>query len=72
MLTEQLKNISGTTPFVAITLIEAYFRGQTVERDIRRFLPMLGLALPIEIDYALLERFPPPALPLGATPPPAK
>lgn len=53
-LTEQLKAASKT-PFTALTLVEAYFRGQTAERQITSFLPFLPL--PTEVTYALIERF---------------
>lgn len=57
-LTARLREAS-TTPFVALSLIEAFFRGETVERRITNFLPILPL--PLEVTYALIERFSPPA-----------
>lgn len=56
-LTHHLKNASET-PFVALGALEAFFRGKTAERRITTFLPMVPL--PMEITYALIERFPPP------------
>lgn len=53
-LTAQLKQASKT-PFVALGLVEAYFRGETSERRITNFLPILPL--PLEVTYALLERY---------------
>lgn len=56
-LTEQLKQASAT-PFHALVLVEAFFRGQTAERRITSVLPFLPL--PTEVNYALIERFAPP------------
>lgn len=56
-LTVRLRQASST-PFVALTLIEAFFRGETVERRITTFLPILPL--PLEVTYALIERYSPP------------
>jgi hypothetical protein len=57
-LTGRLRGASST-PFVALGLIEAFFRGETVERRITSFLPILPL--PLEVTYALIERYSPPA-----------
>ena len=51
-------------PFLAMIGVEAFFRGETAERKITAFLPILPL--PLEVTYALFERYPLPA----ATPPP--
>lgn len=59
-LTQQLKGASKS-PFVALGVLEAFFRGETAERRITTFLPMVPL--PLEVTYALLERYPPPAAP---------
>jgi len=56
-LTERLKNASST-PFLALAVVEAFFRGQTAERRINSFLPILPL--PIDVTYALIERYSPP------------
>ena len=64
-LTARLKQASRT-PFVALNLVESFFRGETGERRITTFLPILPL--PLEVTYALLERFsppPPPPAPAG-------
>jgi hypothetical protein len=53
----QLKHASPT-PFAALGIIEAYFRGETPERRVTTFLPILPL--PLEVTYALIERFSPP------------
>ncbi|MCX6956327.1 MAG: hypothetical protein NTV51_29690 [Verrucomicrobia bacterium] len=57
----QLKGAS-TTPFAALTYVEGFFRGETVEKRITSFLPILPL--PLEVNYSLIERYP-------GTPPPA-
>lgn len=46
---------ASKTPFVALGLVEAYFRGETLEQRLTTFLPILPL--PLEITYALLERY---------------
>ncbi len=56
-LTERLKGASSN-PFLALVAVEAFFRGQSAERQITTILPILPL--PIEVAYALLERYPPP------------
>ncbi len=56
-LTEKLKHASST-PFTALAVIEAFFRGQTAERRITGFMPILPL--PLDVSYALIERFSPP------------
>lgn len=56
-LTQQLK-VASKTPFIALGLFEAFFRGETAERRITTFLPMLPL--PLEVTFALIERYPPP------------
>lgn len=56
---------ASTTPFAALNLVEAFFRGETVEKRITSFLPILPL--PLEINYALIERYPGPPRPAAAT-----
>lgn len=59
-LTVKLRTASPT-PFVALSLVEAFFRGETAERRISAYLPILPL--PLEVSYALLDRYSPgPAL----------
>lgn len=53
---EQIKAASGH-PFAVLDGIAAYFRGETVERRVTLFLPMLPL--PLEVTYAMLERYAP-------------
>ncbi len=53
-LTVKLKGASKT-PFMALNVVEAYFRGETPERRITRLLPILPL--PLEVTYALIERY---------------
>ncbi len=53
-LTARLKNASQS-PFLALGVVEAFFRGQTSERQIGMFLPILPL--PLEVTYALHERY---------------
>ncbi len=65
-LTTRLKHASNT-PFVALSLVEAFFRGETAERRITTFLPILPL--PLDVTYALIERYAPP---VAATPATAK
>jgi hypothetical protein len=63
-LTGRLKQASKT-PFHALNIVEAFFRGETPERRINYLLPILPL--PLEVTYALLERYgqaaPVPAVP---------
>lgn len=65
-LTFRLRNASSK-PFMALAAVEAFFRGETAERQLTSFLPLLPL--PLEVTYALLERYP--ATPTS-TPPPKK
>ncbi len=53
--TGRLKSASPT-PFVALNFVEAFFRGETTDRRIHAFLPILPL--PLEVTYALIERYP--------------
>ncbi len=53
-LTNRLKQASKS-PFIALNLVEAFFRGETSERRITTFLPILPL--PLEVTYALVERY---------------
>lgn len=55
--TFRLKNASSR-PFMVLAAVEAFFRGETSESQITSFLPLLPL--PLEVTYALLERYPPP------------
>jgi hypothetical protein len=59
-LTARLRNASEK-PFLALATVEAFFRGETAERRISTFLPLLPL--PLEVTYALLERYPASTLP---------
>lgn len=52
---------ASSTPFAALTFVEGFFRGETVEKRITSFLPILPL--PLEINYALIERYPGDPLP---------
>jgi hypothetical protein len=56
-LTARLRHASEK-PFMALSAVEAFFRGETSERRITTFLPLLPL--PLEVTYALHERYPPP------------
>jgi hypothetical protein len=47
---------ASTTPFTALSLVESFFLGETAEKRITSFLPILPL--PLEINYALIERYP--------------
>jgi hypothetical protein len=51
---------SGATP-VFLTAVEAFFRGQSSAKRITSFLP--GLPLPLEVNYALITRYPGAAAP---------
>ncbi|MBI4624103.1 MAG: hypothetical protein HY736_12920 [Verrucomicrobia bacterium] len=55
-ITERLKTASRN-PFVALDGVAAFFRGETGERRITLFLPILPL--PLEVTYALIERYSP-------------
>lgn len=54
--TTMLKQASKN-PFHALTAVEAFFRGQTSAQRVTTFLPILPL--PLEIVYALIERYEP-------------
>jgi hypothetical protein len=56
----RLRNASSK-PFMALGAVEAFFRGETAERQITSFLPLLPL--PLEVTFALLERYPPTPIP---------
>ncbi len=47
---------ASNTPFIALNSVEAFFRGQTAEKRVTSFLPILPL--PLELNYALIERYP--------------
>lgn len=53
-LAQQLQHASKT-PFVALRLVEAFFRGETPERRVTTFLPIMPL--PLEVTYALIDRY---------------
>ncbi|HEY1108326.1 MAG TPA: hypothetical protein VGE76_06830, partial [Opitutaceae bacterium] len=67
-VTARLRQAS-TTPFYALAAVEAFFRGEISERRINVFLPILPL--PIDVTYALYERYPLPAA-LPSEPPKRK
>lgn len=52
---------ASPTPFAALAVVEAFFRGDTTERRITTFLPIL--LLPNEVIYALIERYSPASTP---------
>jgi hypothetical protein len=51
--------LASPTPFTSLAVIEAFFRGDTTERRITTFLPILPL--PNDVLYTLIERYSPPA-----------
>ncbi len=53
-ITGRLKQASKS-PFMALGAVEAFFRGETGDRRITTYLPILPL--PLEVTYALLERY---------------
>jgi tetratricopeptide (TPR) repeat protein len=57
-LTHKLK-VAANSSFLPLGLLESFFRGETAERRITTFLPMIPL--PLEVTYALIERYSPPA-----------
>lgn len=57
---------ASKTPFEAIAGVAGFFRGETAERRITAFLPVLPL--PLEVTYALLDRYAP-ARATAAAPP---
>jgi hypothetical protein len=56
-ITARLKD-SSTHPFTALAIVESYFRRELDGRPVTSFLPLLPL--PIEVTYALLDRYAPP------------
>ncbi|HUR59620.1 MAG TPA: hypothetical protein VM029_18015 [Opitutaceae bacterium] len=54
----RLKSASPT-PFTSLAVVEAFFRGDTTERRITTFLPILPL--PNDVIYTLIEHYSPPA-----------
>ncbi|MBI5694056.1 MAG: hypothetical protein HZC55_28610 [Verrucomicrobia bacterium] len=56
----RLRNASQK-PFMILSAVEAFFRGELAERRITTFLPVLPL--PLEVTYALFERYPLPDAP---------
>jgi len=59
-LTTRLEHASRT-PFLALDFIEAFFRAESNERNLTTLLPLLPL--PLEVTYALIERYVPPTAP---------
>jgi hypothetical protein len=57
---------ASPTPFSALGVVEAFFRGDTTERRITTFLPILPL--PLEVTYALIDRYAEPRTPVPALP----
>jgi hypothetical protein len=55
IMVTQLKQ-AARSPFVALNAVESFFRGDSVARRATSFLPILPL--PLEVTYAMLERFP--------------
>ncbi|MSU48156.1 MAG: hypothetical protein EXS37_03540 [Opitutus sp.] len=53
-ITARLKQASNS-PFKALDVAEAFFRGETNDRRITMILPILPV--PLEVSYALLERY---------------
>ncbi|HVU35544.1 MAG TPA: hypothetical protein VHE61_19045 [Opitutaceae bacterium] len=51
----RLRNATQT-PFTALQMLEAFFRGDLTDRRATTFLPFLPV--PIEVSYALIERYP--------------
>lgn len=51
----QIKGMNST-PFLALNAVEAFFNRETATRRIATFLPILPV--PVEVTYALLERYP--------------
>lgn len=54
-LTEKLKQ-AAQAPLLSLQVFETFLRGQTADRRITSVLPMLPL--PLEVTYALFERYP--------------
>ena len=54
-LSTSITQHSGATPLF-LTAVEAFFRGQSSSTRITSFLP--GLPLPLEVNYALIARYP--------------
>ena len=49
---------ASNSPFLALSTVEAFFRGDAATQRITTLLPILPL--PLEIDYALIDRYPGP------------
>ena len=58
VMTVQLRQAAHAS-FAALGAVEAFFRGQSAARRATSFLPILPL--PLEVTYAMLERYPGPA-----------
>ena len=54
--------LASNSPFVALSAVEAFFRGETGAEKITTFLPVLPL--PIEVCYALIEHYVVPSAPV--------
>ncbi len=53
--------LNANSPFIALNAVESFFRGESGAEKITTYLPLIPL--PLEMNYALLERFlPPPAV----------
>jgi len=65
LFVERLKHESNA-PFLALSAVEAFFRGESSIERITTLLPVLPL--PLEVDYALIERYPGPRRGSLATP----
>lgn len=63
---ERLKHESNA-PFLALSSVEAFFRGESSIERITTLLPVLPL--PLEVDYALIDRYPGPPRNGSITPP---
>ncbi len=55
---------AANTPFNSLSAVAAFFRGETAEKRITSFLPILPL--PLEVTYALIERYPASARPAAS------
>jgi hypothetical protein len=47
--------LATDSPFIAVSGLELFFRGETGAEKITTFLPVIPL--PIEINYALIEHY---------------
>ena len=65
-LVVKLKQASNS-PFVALNAVESFFRGDTAIQRVTTLLPVLPL--PLETNYALIERYPGPPRSIGTVRP---